>query len=232
MAALGAPSYPPPATIERTLDLLFPPLCVGCRRVGRWICERCWDRVSWHQSQACGRCRRPSSRSVCLRCAGALTSLDGLVAVAEFDGVAREAVHALKYNGRHAIAGMLGRLMAGVAPAPVDLVVPVPLHASRRRERGYDQSALLAGRVARELGLPHAPRALTRTRRTEQQATLQADRRRANVAGAFVSRPWRGEAILLVDDVATTGATIDAAARALKEAGAGKVMGLVFAQAV
>lgn len=170
---------------------------------------------------------------MCLRCAGAVTSLDSLVAVAEFDGVAREAVHALKYNGRHAIAGMMGRLMGRVAPEPLDVVVPVPLHRSRRRERGYDQSALLARHVARELDLPHLLSALSRTRPTAQQATLHADRRRANVEGAFASqRRWQGEAVLLVDDVTTTGATIDAAAHALKEAGAGPITGLVFARAL
>lgn len=151
--------------------------------------------------------------------------------MAEFEGVAREAVHLLKFHGRHAIAGMMGRVMSSaVRDVEVDGVAHVPLHRTRLRERGYDQSARLARSVARTLGLPYYPRALTRVRPTRQQATLDAADRLANVAGAFESsRRWTGDAILLVDDVSTTGATIQAAAEALREAGAGPVVGLVFA---
>jgi len=163
-----------------------------------------------------------------------MADLDGLIAVARFDGVAREAVHTLKYQGRHAISGMMGRLMAGAAAGlKVDVVVPVPLHRSRRRERGFDQAAMLASCVARTLDRPCTVDALKRIRPTVQQATLHAVERNRNVEGAFRSKqPWNGESILLVDDVATTGATINSAASALREAHAGPVVGLVFAYAV
>jgi len=160
--------------------------------------------------------------------------LDRLVAVAEFDGPAREAVHTLKFNGRYAIAGVMARLMAEASKdVDVDVIVPVPLHRIRLRERGYDQSALLARSVARSLSRPSRPKALRRCRPTLQQASLPAHERRSNVAGAFEPRDkWSGEAILLVDDVTTTGATLDAAAAALRKAGAGQITGLVFALAV
>jgi ComF family protein len=161
-------------------------------------------------------------------------SLDRLVAVAEFEGSAREAVHTLKFNGRSAIAGMMGRLMAEASQnADVDVIVPVPLHRARLRERGYDQSALLARSVAKSLARPCRPLALRRCRPTLQQASLPAHERRRNVAGAFEpGDTWNGEAILLLDDVTTTGATLDEAAAALRKAGAGQITGLVFALAV
>jgi ComF family protein len=156
-----------------------------------------------------------------------------LIAVAHFEGIAREAVHVLKYHGRHAIAGLMGRLMAGVArEVEVDCVAPIPLHSTRLRERGYDQAALLARSVAHALALPHQGKALKRVRATRQQVTLDALARQANVAGAFASpRAWDGERILLIDDVSTTGATMRSAAGALKASGAGAIVGLVFARA-
>lgn len=232
-ASTLVPGYPPPALLERGLDLLFPPVCVGCRRVGRWICPRCWPRVRWIAERSCLRCKAPSSDAICLGCAGASSSCQSVVAVAVFEGVGREAVHALKYQGRHAIAGMMGKLMAQAAAGlEFDLIVPVPLHRTRMRERGYDQAALLARTVAQRLQRTYQREALERIRPTLQQTTLKAEARRANVAGAFQStRQLEGDAILLVDDVSTTGATLDAAATALKAAGAGRVVGLVFAQA-
>lgn len=123
--------------------------------------------------------------------------------------------------------------MAGAArELATDLVVPAPLHASRRRERGYDQAALLARAVSRELSLSCDANALKRTRRTKQQVSLGPEERRNNVVGAFTAvRPLRGETVLLVDDVYTTGATMDAAATALLEAGARTVIGVVFGYA-
>jgi ComF family protein len=153
--------------------------------------------------------------------------------VARFGGTAREAVHVLKYHGRFAIGGLLGTLMAQAAvDTEADIVVPVPLHTSRKRERGYDQAALLARALARELKVPCETDRLRRTRPTAQQATLQADERHANVAGAFeATGRLDGSSVLLVDDVMTTGATMSAAAVGLTDAGASRVIGVVFAHA-
>jgi ComF family protein len=155
------------------------------------------------------------------------------VAVAPFEDVVREAVHALKYEGRHAISSTMGKLMAGSCREfEAELVVPTPLHVSRRRERGYDQAALLARAIARELSLPHDLNALKRIRRTRQQVSLGPEERRNNVAGAFAAvRQLDAETVLLVDDVYTTGATMDAAASALLQSGARSVIGVVFGYA-
>jgi ComF family protein len=214
------PEYPPRSRLESALDLLFPPKCVGCGRIGRWICARCWPAVHWLGANQ-DDTPRPGS------------ALERVIGVAMFEGTAREAVHALKFEGQHAIAPLLGRLMAERARAfPTDLVVPVPLHRSRRRERGYDQSAMLAKHIGRELDIPVQPEALRRTRKTRQQTTLDAQSRRENVRGAFAApEPLSAGTILLVDDVYTTGATMSEAAGALLGAGAGRVVGVVFARA-
>ncbi len=232
-AAAGALTYPRPHTIERCLDLLFPPTCVACRRPGRWICERCWPMLPWAWTRRCGTCGEFSATNPCLRCAHSQSAVRTVVAVADFDGAAREAVHALKYEGRHAISSTMGRLMAAALQDGVpDLVTPVPLHRARRRERGYDQAALLARTLAAELGVPCDAGALARTRRTQQQVTLGPEQRRSNVAGAFIAqRVLNGQTVLLVDDVFTTGATMRAAARAVLDAGGGEVTGMVFAYA-
>ncbi|GAC1323617.1 MAG: ComF family protein [Chloroflexota bacterium] len=159
--------------------------------------------------------------------------LGEICVAAEFEGAAREAVHALKYEGRHAISGVLGSVMAlAVHGASIDRVVAVPLHARRRRERGYDQAQMLAHHVARRLERPHDTHVLKRVRYTTQQATLGVDERHRNMAEAFDTRDnVAGETILLVDDVLTTGATLNAAAMALTRAGADRIVALVFARA-
>jgi len=227
------PAYPQPTLRERALDLMFPPTCVRCRKIGRWICETCWQQIDWVVGQKCGGCGRPWIGGFCPECSGAGTSLDSLSAVTAFRGVSREAVHALKYYGRHAIASMMARLMADAfTDFPIDRVSHVPLHPSRRRERGYDQAAMLARGIAALIDLPYEANTLRRVRRTRQQVTLSGEQRQRNVAGAFEAREQLdGISVLLVDDVITTGATMEAAAEAAREAGAQRVAGIAFASA-
>ncbi len=230
---VGAPpAYPVGRPVERALDVLFPPQCVGCRRIGRWICARCWDQMPWLLDERCGVCDAPSALNPCACCGPGAGSLDALLAVARFDGVVREAIHTLKFDGRHAISSLMGVLMAqACCSVAVDLVVPISLHPARRRQRGYDQAALLARAAARELGRP-CDDVLRRVRRTAQQAMLAPEERRENVAGAFEARRrLDGRRIVLIDDVFTTGATMQSAAAAAKEAGAGWVGGVVFGSA-
>jgi ComF family protein len=227
------PPSPAAGLVERALDLLFPPRCVGCGSIGRWICDRCWPAVPWLPERRCSLCGRHAPQTTCVTCSGGSSALDGVIAVADFEDVAREAVHAVKFDGRHAISRLLGQLMAArVVGEEPNVVIPVPLHPARRRERGYDQSVLLARHIARVLNVPCYDHALRRSRRTEQQATLESAARRRNVAGAFETRrPLTGASILLVDDVLTTGATLEAAAEVLRASGAESIIGLVFAHA-
>lgn len=158
-------------------------------------------------------------------------------AVSVYDSRARSAVHLLKYGGRRDLAGPLGELVAALvaaeAPRP-GIVVPVPLHAARRRRRGYNQAGLLASVVARRLGCPDLPHALARVHATGPQAGSGASSRRLNVIGAFAApRPdlVARRRVLLVDDVLTTGATAVACAAALFRAGAAAVDVAAFAAA-
>ena len=153
-----------------------------------------------------------------------------------FEGPLRNAIHALKYQGAAALAEPLGDALASFwlrSVAPAQLIIPVPLHAQRQRARGYNQSELLARRVGRTTHLAVRPAALYRTRATASQMTLNAVERKTNVAAAFQGDPQvvRGCAIVLIDDVCTTGATLDACAAALKQAGAECVYGLTLARA-
>jgi ComF family protein len=160
-----------------------------------------------------------------------------IVACGMYRGALASAVRRLKYGDRPDLARPLGAMLgATVATSGLraDLVVPVPLHPRKLRERGYNQSALLAGAVARAAGAPLAARGLVRTRDTAPQASLSKHRRRDNIAGAFRARSAKaihGNRILLVDDVATTGATLRACAEALLTAGAASVTTVVLARA-
>ncbi|MCX7680368.1 MAG: ComF family protein [Anaerolineae bacterium] len=153
-----------------------------------------------------------------------------------FEGVVREAIHHLKYRGCAELAEPLGRVMADYLKEhlmPADVVVPVPLHITRLRERGYNQAALLAHAMARYSSLAVEERALIRERATASQVGLSAEERRLNVKGAFrcIGTGVGGKRVLLIDDVCTTGATLEACAVALYEAGARSVQALTLARA-
>jgi ComF family protein len=164
--------------------------------------------------------------------------LAGLRIVAHYEDPLRTAIHAFKYRGQRGLAQPLGKLLAAHASGLASrdaVIVPVPLHASRQRQRGYNQAALLAAVCASQLAIPVEMRGLRRTRATRPQVGLHAAARHENVAGAFTATPrgaraLAGKRVLLMDDVTTSGATLEAAARALHQAGAASVWGLALAQ--
>jgi ComF family protein len=158
-----------------------------------------------------------------------------LRAAVVFGGPVRLAIHALKYNARLPLARPLAQLLATSLhnqPWQIDALVPVPLHANRQRTRGFNQSLLLARELARQTGLPMWTQALARVRDTPTQTLLGAEQRRENVHAAFRGTEARikTRSILIVDDVLTTGATLDACAQALVAAGARHVWGLAVAR--
>ena len=178
------------------------------------------------------------SGPLCGGCRKRRPGFDYARAAARYEGTAREALHAFKFGGRRALAAPLAELMAGVArgglPAgPPDLLVPVPLHPRRERERGFNQAALLARQIGRAWARPVREDVLVRAVATPSQTTLPAGARRANVRGAFRAR--RHEAIaglhvVVVDDILTTGATASECARVLRRAGAATVGVLTVAR--
>jgi ComF family protein len=221
------------------LDLLFPRWCVGCGREGDFICPDCFRSLPRIHPPLCPRCGQPQpSAVVCPACVGWSADIDGVRAPFKFNGAVRQAIHQLKYQNVRAIAALLGQWLSDYLqanPLPGEVLVPVPLHRKRLRERGYNQSRLLALELSRLSGLPLVEDCLVREHYTTPQArTPSLDERRSNVAEAFSCRDRRLESrrVLLIDDVATSGATLDACARALKSAGAGSVWGLVLAKEI
>ena len=194
------------------LGLLAPPRCMGC------------DEVEDVDSSFCDSCRSLIDRS------------SSPSAVFEYGGPIADAIQRFKYDDRSELGAVLGALMADEAQrfaGLVTAVVPVPLHWRRRRKRGYDQAALLAKPVAKSLRVPVLFRGLQRLRNTPSQVDLPHHARRQNVAGAFAPNRLRGaEAVLLVDDVRTTGATLEAATAALEAGGVSEVHTLVLAARV
>jgi ComF family protein len=214
------------------VEVIYPRRCAGCARRGTWVCADCDAALPRLAPPWCERCGVPGGADVC-RCATLPPALGAVRSAAPFDGWLRRAVHAFKYQDERARADHLGDLLAWVVAGlgPVDGLAPVPLHPSRQRRRGYNQSALLAERVGAVLGVPVLP-ALDRVRATAQQVGLGGADRERNVAGAFAANATRcgGLRLVLIDDVVTTGSTLGACAVALAEAGAVAVAAATLAR--
>ena len=195
------------------LPRLFPPLCPQCGRpqASGITCPSCWQRQ---------------------------IEIDGIRSPFRFDGVIREAIHQLKYRNLKAISPCLAELLADYLrsnPLPSEALVCVPLHPRRLRERGYNQSSLLARELSRCINLPVIEGCLIRVKQTKPQVkAIDAEERRRNVTGAFVCCDERvsGKQIILIDDVCTSGATLESCATALKNKGATSVWGLTLAREI
>lgn len=222
--------------LRRGLDLLFPPRCVGCSRLGEWFCNDCRALVESVPQPICPRCGRSvSAERLCLQCQVNSDLLNGSRSVALHDGVLKKAIHHFKYQRRQQLATILGEMLFTYwqsADLPADLVIPVPLHKSRQKKRGFNQAGLLAAVLAQRSELPLDETHLIRTRATRPQVGLGVEERRDNVSDAF---SWTGDGldgigVLLVDDVCTTGATLEACALALRYAGVDSVWALTLAR--
>lgn len=231
------------AYIDKTgrflFDLLYPPRCVNCQKTNEWLCPECLSNISFITPPVCQRCGIPTYGSPhCVACKNNPAKYIGGIRSASFyeDNPIRPAIHCLKYGNHRAAVSALGRMLVDtycVYQLEADVIVPVPLHASRLKERGYNQSELLAREVAAFLDLPLDTKTLQRVRNTKSQVELGTRERRQNVVDAFACGSDRlaGQRVLLIDDVCTTGSTLDACAAALKDRGVASVWGLTLARA-
>ncbi|HWA92253.1 MAG TPA: ComF family protein [Rhizomicrobium sp.] len=231
------------------LDFIFPPLCIGCRATvaePASLCGECWQRIAFLDGPCCACCGMPfeldpGPGTRCAACHADEPAFDSARAVMRYDEASRGPILALKHADRLDLVPGFARWLDRVGRALLDdsdFIVAVPLHPSRLWMRRYNQSAELARALSLLSGKPSAPQLLKRVRATPSQGAMpSAKARRRNMQGAFKVPAERramvnGRGALLVDDVLTTGATVDACARALKSAGAAKVHVLALARVV
>jgi len=233
------------AALRATLDLALPPLCPACREpvAGQGLCPACWSKLSFIARPYCERLGIPFGYDP----GPGILSMEAIAdppayhrarAAVRFDDISRALVHALKYGDRLDLAPMMGRWICHAGRellAEADALVAVPLHWRRLWARRFNQSAMLAAAISAESGVPVAAAALKRVKPTAQQVGLSRIERAKNVQGAFrVPQENKaavvGRRLILVDDVLTSGATVDACARALLRAGAANVDVLIFAR--
>lgn len=231
------------------LDFFFPPLCHVCRKfipgAGRLhICQLCLEAIPVVSHPFCTVCGVPFYGSgndhYCGACLKMPPSFDAARAAIIHEGPARTLIHAFKYSARTHLRRPLALLIVEhltdfIAERKPDLIVPVPLHVRRLRSRGFNQALLLGELLAREWQLPLQRRAMRRIRWTEPQITLAADQRRENVRGAFVvaeAAVVQSKRVLLVDDVFTTGSTVEECSKMLKKAGAAEVLVITVSRAL
>jgi ComF family protein len=244
----------PPSNIRKALDgllnLIYPDQCFVCatpiaRRQDCGICDSCWEKaielkISPPRCSSCGlpfQSFQGTPEYLCGNCTLQIPSFSGARAFGYYTAELSRLIQAFKFHGRRNLVGLLTPLLAGTFfenwnRGDFDLVVPVPLHSKRRRERGYNQSELLARSLALQIALPCLP-CLVRTRPTVPQVGLSDARRKENVRKAFHCRDSgliSGKRILLIDDVMTTGATVSSAAQTLMDEDALRVSVLTVAR--
>ncbi|MBV8799081.1 MAG: ComF family protein [Alphaproteobacteria bacterium] len=234
-------------TVRTLADLLFPPLCLLCRSPvdePLALCGGCWRGLTFLDGAMCATCGLPfefdpGAESLCGSCLSNPPAFDCARAAVRYDDASKGAILALKRADRLEFADLFARWLRHAAHPLLehaDLIVPVPLHRFRLWSRRYNQSAILAQRLHRMSGKRYDPFALVRARSTPSQGEMPSVKaRRRNVRGAFRVPERRvksisGASVLLVDDVLTTGATIEACARTLKRAGAKKVFVITIAR--
>jgi len=224
------------------LDVLFPRRCPVCGEItgaaGSLICPSCFGKLSFIQSPVCKKCGKEitdETAEFCEDCAAHRHAFEYGLALVNYDEAARYSMTQIKYNNKREYLDFYGAAMAArygkrIMGMHVDAIVPVPVHASRRRMRGFNQAEILADHLAERLHIPVMSGLLVRDKKTKPQKELSAADRLKNLSGAFSAGPVPAgvKAVLLVDDIYTTGSTIEACSRVLKRAGIERVYFIVI----
>jgi ComF family protein len=237
--------------LRQAVRFLLPVDCAACHTPLAddpipYFCSRCWSTIAEPSPSRCARCDRPfvsplattySPRHVCQSCHECPPSYTKAWTLYPYRPPLQDAICLFKYGGKISLAEPLARLMIDRLPAltTIDLIIPVPLHAERLREREFNQSLLLADRIGRHLNIPVSCSALIRIAPAPPQTTLTRKERLINLRGAFAvprPQPIAGTRILLIDDVFTTGTTVNACAKTLRKAGSGHVFVLTLGRTV
>lgn len=219
------------------LDWCFPPECVRCSEPGQIWCDHCQKEVELVQALVCPRCGSPNKAGkLCITCQQNPPAFDWVRSWAIYTEPLKKAIHALKYKNQRSLAAYFSAAIEPIyhsCPASIDLMTVVPLSRKRIRERGYNQIAIVAKALQPQIKIPFLPNAIQRTRHTETQVGKSKQERAENVSGAFQANPIvvQDKTVLILDDVYTTGATLNSCSNALRKAGARQVIGITIARA-
>ena len=227
------------------MDFVYPPVCLICKEVIREensqnprgsVCPVCWNGLEIEEKPYCSECKLDLDISQTHNCS---TYLDRVYSLGVFDENFQALVHNFKYKNKISLGRILGQRLAEELKKynipDYAYIIPVPLHPARKRERGFNQSEIVAESLGAELNLKIEKNILSRIKNTRDQTKLSIEERRQNVAGAFQvqdkQKILQGQKIILVDDVITTGATLNECARVLKQAGAKEILAVTIAKA-
>jgi ComF family protein len=220
--------------IRSLIEQTFPPRCLLCQAPDGPLCPACHGDLPWHAAKCCPVCAQPApSGETCGHCLKEPPAFDRTEALFNYSFPVDRLIQRLKYQEYLALAPMLGALLAQRLPDDLpDLWLPMPLHVNRLKERGFNQAMEIARELSAETSIPMQPHLAIRKRDTLSQAGLKRQARRKNLRGAFeCSQKLAGLHVGIVDDVMTTGSTLDALASTLKQAGAKEVSCVVLARA-
>jgi competence protein ComFC len=220
------------------INWFYPPVCCSCGKIGSLLCDDCFTQIKKQRSDGCPKCGEPNSRgNICARCRRNTPHYSTLKSVGYYSGPLRSAVVSLKYQRNLGLGDFFSSPLSQIVIFQgwkIDLITAIPLNPERKRERGYNQAEILARPLASLLNLPFSNQLVIRKKQTASQVGLNLKDRQENMRDAFEAdcRKVMGKTILIVDDVTTTGSTMDACSKALKIAGCKEVFGLTLAKTV
>ena len=223
------------------LDLLFPRKCIVCDEIfefknrDRYLCDDCRDLFEIIKSRRCKKCSRPiDSGNLCSICNSEISFFDLNYSFFEYGGIVPEVIYKFKFRNHPAVGTGLGKIMAenldlNLINNNFDFIIPVPIHKLRMKKRGFNQAEILAHEISKKISLPTRTDILKRVKNTKAQWRLNAHERENNLKNAFVAKKIKDKNVILVDDIFTTGSTINKCSEVLKSAGANYVLSLTFA---